>query len=126
MQFLKKITFLIILLLACGYASLLWQARQNFERTTENLVRQIGSSIVADLGATSDTCRATARIDSISVDSPWFAKAGSANLYLSGSGGAALSIAYKAEAAGEKIYVTPADAASAQASVMQFAIKRCS
>lgn len=126
MQFIKKLSFLVILFLVCGYASLQWQAHQSFERTTENIVRQLGSNIVGDLAATGDACRATARIDSISVSAPWFSKAGSASLYLSGSNGAALSIEYKAEAAGEKIYVTPVDAASAQAAVLQFAIKRCS
>ncbi|HDS1779431.1 TPA: hypothetical protein QEM49_003979 [Pseudomonas putida] len=126
MQFIKKLSFLIILLIVCGYASLQWQAHQNFERTTETIVRQLGSSIIADLASTGDVCRATAQIDSISVSAPWFSSSGSASLYLSGRNGAALAIAYKAEAAGEKIYVTPVDAPSAQAAVMQFAIKRCS
>lgn len=126
MQFIKKLSFLVILFLVCGYASLQWQAHQSFERTTETIVRQLGASIIADLAATGGSCRAMARIDSVRVSAPWFSSVGSASIFLSGGAGAALAIDYKAEAAGEKIYVTPVDAASAQTAVMQFAIKRCS
>lgn len=127
MSFIKKFGAFFILLVGCGYAATIWDAHAAFEKTSEKLVRQLGSSIVSDLANVSATCRAMARIDSVTIESEWLlAQKGSAVLYISGKNDSAISIDYRIETAGDKVYVKPRDQASAQLSVMQFGLNGCS
>jgi acetaldehyde dehydrogenase (acetylating) len=125
-SFIKKLGALIVLLVGCGYAATAWEAHASFEKASERLVRQLGSKIVNDLASVSATCRAMAKIDSVTIDTAWLAHKGSAVLYLSGKNESAISIDYQIETAGDKIYVKPRDQAAAQLSVMQFGLNSCS
>ncbi|MFV3292246.1 hypothetical protein ACNFBR_26395 [Pseudomonas sp. NY11955] len=127
MSFLKKLSAFIVLLIGCGYLSVLWDGHKNFELTSEKLVRRLGATIVDELAESSQTCRAMARIDTVTVKSDWaLASKGLATLYIAGKGDAAFSIDYKIEAVGEKVYVKPLDMTAAQLSLSQFMLSRCS
>jgi hypothetical protein len=126
-SFIKKVLIFIVLLAICGYAATAWEAHASFESSGEKLVRQLGTNIVGELGKVSPTCRTGAHIDSVAIQSDWpLAQKGSAVLYISGSHDSAISIEYRVETAGDKVYVQPKDPSSAQLSLMQFGLNGCS
>lgn len=127
MPLIKKLGTFLVLLIICGFLANTWSEHNNFEATSEKLVRQLGASIVLNLGKLSASCMANARIDSVSIDSDWLlAKKGIATLYISGKNNAAIAISYKAETSNGKVFVLPQDLQGAQLSVMKFGLKGCS
>jgi hypothetical protein len=114
-------------LIICGFLASAWNEHNDFETTSEKLVRQLGTSIVLNLGKLNTSCMANARIDSVSIDSDWLlAKKGTATLYISGKDGAAVAISYKAETSNGKVFLQPQDTSAAPLSVIQFGLKGCS
>ncbi|AVD86224.1 hypothetical protein [Pseudomonas sp. SWI44] len=127
MSFIKKLGAFIAILLACGYLSGKWGMHSAFEREGEKLVRQLGAKIVTSLGEFSPSCRANAKIDSVLVDGgSIFSTKGDATLFISGKDDSALTIRYRMESSGDKVYVQPSDQESARRSVIQFGAKGCS
>ncbi|MND83205.1 hypothetical protein D3C76_931300 [compost metagenome] len=126
MSLIKKLGAFVVLLVGCGYAAIAWNRHANFEKTGESLVHQLGLRIVTNLGQMNTTCRSVARIDSIAIESDGLlGMKGSAVLYISGQNDSAISIRYRMETVGDKVWVQPTDQISAQLSVMQFGLKSC-
>ena len=127
MSLIKKLGAFLVLLIICGFLARAWSEHNDFETTSEKLVRQLGTSIVLNLGKLNTSCMANARIDSISIDSDWLlAKKGTATLYISGNNGAAVAISYKAETSNGKVFLQPQDMSATPLSVIQFGLKGCS
>lgn len=126
MAFLKKLFAFFLLLVACGYLSVVWDGHRRDEALAEDLVRGLGTKLVAAMAEADDICRATARIDTISVDQSWFSGKGSARLYLAGQGSAAAVIDYQLSKENGRVYAQPTDTASAKSAVIDFVSNRCS
>ncbi len=126
MAFLKKLLAFFLLLVACGYLSVAWEGHRRDEALAEDLVRGLGTKLVAAMAEADDVCRATARVDSVSVDQGWFSGEGSARLYLAGRGSAATTVEYQLNKENGRLYAQPADPASAKNAVIDFVSNRCS
>lgn len=126
MAFLKKLAAFIVLLVACGYVSMLWEEHRRNDAVAEKLVRELGNSLVAEMGAADQVCRGVARIDTIAIKRGWFESSGAAKLYIAGRGNAATSIEYTIEVAGERVYVQPIDPDRSRQAVIDFVMRRCS
>lgn len=126
MAFLKKLFAFFLLLVACGYLSVAWEGHRRDEALAEDLVRGLGTKLIAAMAEADDICRATARIDSISVDKGWFGGKGSARLYLAGQGSAAAVIDYQLIKESGRVYAQPTDPVSAKNAVIDFVSNRCS
>lgn len=126
MSRIKKLGVFIILLVGSGYAAVEWKRHADFEKTGEDLVRQLGAQIVTNLGQMNATCRSVARIESVALDTDGLlGMKGSAVLYITGRNDSVISISYRMETVGDKVWVQPRDQISAQLSVMQFGLRGC-
>jgi hypothetical protein len=125
-SFIKKAAAAAILLGASGYIAHLWEASIAFEATGKKLISKLGRDVVEGLGEANRSCLGRAMVDSIAFESDWpLAQKGTAVLYISGSNGKAISLEYRAETSGEKVYVKPKDAVAVQQEVYQFALNDC-
>lgn len=119
---------LVVLLIIAGiwYVMTMWAADRSLKATGEKLGREMGDAVVAELSRSSTGCKKHARVDSVQVSTDGFlSKTGSVSIYISGAFDRAVSLDYRMDLAGEKVYLKPKDQPALMLLITQFALSGC-
>jgi len=122
----KRMMIVLFLIAAAWYVATMWAADKSFQATSEKLGREMGLSVVAELGRMNASCQASSDLDSVSAKTDGlFSKTGSVSIYILGANNRSVSLDYRSEIAGDRVYLKPKNHQSAMLLLTQFSVSGC-